>query len=81
VESLIASSVDFEHMFELAPVSLWLEDYSALKQLLDRWRAEGVTDLQATAHTEPGDAKRPKCGTDSFGSHRLMEHVTRTGSR
>jgi N-acylglucosamine 2-epimerase len=34
-----------------------------------------------TAHTEPGDAKRPKCGTDSFGSHRLMEHVTRTGSR
>jgi polar amino acid transport system substrate-binding protein len=32
-----------------------------------------------TAHTEPGDAKRPKCGIDSFGSHRLMEHVTRTG--
>src|SRR5260370_42145182 len=34
-------------MFELAPVSLWLEDYSALKQLLDQWRAQGVTDLQA----------------------------------
>ncbi len=47
MESLIASSVDFEHMFELAPVSLWLEDYSALKQLLDQWRAQGVTDLQA----------------------------------
>ena len=26
------SSADFEHMFELAPVSLWLEDYSGLKQ-------------------------------------------------
>ena len=34
-----------------------------------------------TAHTEPGDAKRPKRGNDSFGSHRLVEHVTRTGSR
>jgi diguanylate cyclase (GGDEF)-like protein len=34
-------------MFELAPVSLWLEDYSALKRLFERWRAEGVTDLRA----------------------------------
>lgn len=34
-------------MFELAPASLWLEDYSALKQLFDRWRAEGVTDLRS----------------------------------
>jgi hypothetical protein len=40
-----------------------------------------MLNMQTTAHTEPGDAKRPKCGTDSFGSHRLMEHVTRTGSR
>lgn len=41
-----SSGVDFEHMFDLAPVSLWLEDYSALKQLFDRWRAEGVTDIR-----------------------------------
>jgi diguanylate cyclase (GGDEF)-like protein len=34
-------------MFELAPVSLWLEDYSALKQVFDGWRADGVTDLRA----------------------------------
>ena len=26
-------STDFEHMFELAPVSLWLEDYSAVRRL------------------------------------------------
>ena len=25
-------------MFELAPVSLWLEDYSALKALFEQWR-------------------------------------------
>ena len=43
--SYISSGADFEHMFELAPASLWLEDFSALKQLFDRWRAEGVTDI------------------------------------
>lgn len=36
---------DFELMFESAPISLWLEDYSALKVLFDGWRAQGVTDL------------------------------------
>ena len=41
-------------MFDMAPVSLWLEDYSALKQMFDAWRAEGVTDLRAhlLAHPE-----------------------------
>ena len=28
--SLATSTADFEQMFELAPISLWLEDYSAL---------------------------------------------------
>lgn len=41
------TSADFEQLFESAPISLWLEDYSALKQLFDAWRAEGVTDLRA----------------------------------
>ena len=40
-------STDFEEMFELAPVSLWLEDYSGLRALFERWRAEGVADLRA----------------------------------
>ena len=39
-------STDFEEMFELAPVSLWLEDYSALHALFERWRAAGITDLR-----------------------------------
>ena len=34
-------------MFELAPVSLWLEDYSAVKTLFDAWRAAGISDLRA----------------------------------
>jgi len=41
------SGTAYEEMFELAPVSLWLEDYSELRALFDRWRAEGVSDLRA----------------------------------
>jgi diguanylate cyclase (GGDEF)-like protein len=43
----LADLRDDAEMFELAPVSLWLEDYSGLKRLFDLWRAEGVTDLRA----------------------------------
>jgi diguanylate cyclase (GGDEF)-like protein len=46
-DSSMPPATDFESMFDLAPVSLWLEDYSGLKQLFDRWRAEGVVDLAA----------------------------------
>jgi diguanylate cyclase (GGDEF)-like protein len=38
---------DDANMFELAPVSLWLEDYSELKILFEEWRDAGVTDLRA----------------------------------
>ncbi len=33
-------------MFDLAPVSLWLEDFSGLARLFAQWRAEGVSDLR-----------------------------------
>ncbi|KAF1046088.1 sensor domain-containing diguanylate cyclase [Xylophilus sp.] len=49
----VSSAADFEHTFDLAPVSLWLEDYSALKALFDRWRAEGVADLRAHLAGDP----------------------------
>jgi diguanylate cyclase (GGDEF)-like protein len=40
-------------MFELAPVSLWLEDYSAVKTLFDAWRAAGISDLRAYFAQDP----------------------------
>ncbi|MFY3385621.1 sensor domain-containing diguanylate cyclase [Paracidovorax sp. MALMAid1276] len=40
-------------MFELAPVSLWLEDFSQLKQLFDNWRAQGVSDIRAHLAEDP----------------------------
>lgn len=33
--------------FELSPVPLWLEDFSAIKLLLDDWRTKGVRNLRA----------------------------------
>lgn len=44
---------DFEAMFDLAPVSLWLEDYSGLRALFDGWRAEGVVDLRSHLRAHP----------------------------
>ncbi|MBS7700876.1 MULTISPECIES: GGDEF domain-containing protein [unclassified Chelatococcus] len=38
---------DDSQMFELAPVSLWLEDYSGLRRIFDDWRAAGVIDLRS----------------------------------
>ncbi len=43
----MSSSNEFESMFDVAPMSLWLEDYSGLKRLFDEWRRAGVTDLAA----------------------------------
>ncbi|MBH0238749.1 sensor domain-containing diguanylate cyclase [Methylobrevis albus] len=47
VSALGAAPGDDAEMFELAPVALWLEDYSGVRELLDGWRAEGVKDLRA----------------------------------
>ena len=46
-------------MFELAPVSLWLEDYSALKALFAQWRTDGVADLRA--HLAADSARVKQC--------------------
>ncbi len=40
-------------MFELAPVSLWVEDFSGLRQLFAQWRSAGVTDLRAWLKEDP----------------------------
>src|SRR3712207_5744270 len=37
---------DDAEMFELAPVSLWLEDYSGVKALFAQWRRDGVVSLR-----------------------------------
>ena len=46
-------SLDGAQMFELAPVSLWLEDYSAVRELFERWRGEGVADIRTFLRGDP----------------------------
>ena len=48
-------------MFERAPVSLWLEDFSGVKKLFDEWRRGGVTDLRGFLLA---DASRVKACSD-----------------
>ena len=49
----LSSAADFEHMFDLAPVSLWLEDWSGVRALLQRWKNQGVVDVQAFLRGHP----------------------------
>lgn len=44
---------DAAEMFDLAPVSLWIEDYSAVRALFEQWRAEGVGDIEGFLATDP----------------------------
>ncbi len=44
---------DSAEAFDLAPVSLWLEDYSGLKRLFAEWRDAGVTDLRTYLLDDP----------------------------
>ncbi len=44
---------DFEAMFDLAPVSLWLEDFSGLRHLFERWRGQGVENLGRHLRADP----------------------------
>jgi len=72
MSSSFSSDADFEHMFEIAPVSLWLEDYSALKQLFDRWRSEGVVDV--VEHVQ----RHPECLKQYAASLKVLKVNQRT---
>jgi diguanylate cyclase (GGDEF)-like protein len=49
---------DDAKMFDLAPVSLWIEDFSAVKALFEQWRADGVTDIKAFLAADPDRVRR-----------------------
>jgi PAS domain-containing protein len=48
---------DDAEMFDLAPVSLWLEDYSRMKSLFEEWRRSGVTELREHLLADPDRVK------------------------
>lgn len=45
-------------LFDYAPISLWEEDYSALKREFDILRAQGVTDIRAHLASDPEAVSR-----------------------
>lgn len=42
----MTDSID-SNIFELAPIAMWIEDFSAVKAQFDAWRAGGVIDLRS----------------------------------
>lgn len=49
----VPDTVGVDDFFDLTPMSLWLEDYSDLSRLFERWRTQGVTDLRAWFAADP----------------------------
>ena len=49
---------DGAEMFDLAPVSLWIEDYSAVKALFEQWRTEGIGDIKAFLAADPNRVRQ-----------------------
>lgn len=47
---------DYQTLFQLAPVSLWLEDFSAVREYFAQLRKEGVADLRAHLRANPQQA-------------------------
>ncbi|MET0707381.1 MAG: sensor domain-containing diguanylate cyclase [Tardiphaga sp.] len=46
-------SDDAAKMFDLAPVSLWIEDFSDVKALFEQWQAQGVDDIETFLLANP----------------------------
>lgn len=40
-------------IFDLAPIAMWLEDFSEVQQQLEQWRAQGVHDLRGFLAEDP----------------------------
>jgi PAS domain S-box-containing protein/putative nucleotidyltransferase with HDIG domain len=54
---LRASETRYKRLFEDSPISLWEEDYSAVKERLDLLRKEGITDLDEYFNSHPEAVK------------------------
>jgi PAS domain S-box-containing protein len=52
-EALRASEIRYQGIFNTAPMSLWDEDFSEVKALLDGLKAAGVTDFRAYLDEHP----------------------------
>jgi PAS domain S-box-containing protein/putative nucleotidyltransferase with HDIG domain len=52
-QALQASEARYKSLFEDSPISLWEEDFSAVKQRLNAWSEEGITNFQEHFKSHP----------------------------
>ena len=53
-EAIRAGEARYRHLFDNVPMSVWEEDWTRVKAMVDRLAAEGITDLDAYFRTEEG---------------------------
>jgi diguanylate cyclase (GGDEF)-like protein len=53
ITALKQAEARFHNLFTFAPISLWEEDYSAIKREFDELRSRGVTDIQDYLASNP----------------------------
>ena len=53
LHSLSLSEERFKRLFEDAPISLWEEDFSEVKKIIDQIKGEGIQDLNAYFNMHP----------------------------
>ena len=68
-------------LFEFAPISLWEEDYSGIKDIFDRLRAEGVTNLRAFLAEQPQVLAACMAGILVLNVNRRTLALFRAGSK
>jgi|GEM_PF-7046402 len=58
INSLQQSEARYRSLFEESPISLWEEDFSAVKIYLDGLRSQGITDFGAYFEQHPAELER-----------------------
>jgi diguanylate cyclase (GGDEF)-like protein len=53
VTAVKRAEMRFHHLFTYAPISLWEEDYTAIKREFDNLRSQGIKDLRTYLHSNP----------------------------
>jgi diguanylate cyclase (GGDEF)-like protein len=78
MSAVSVASDDNAKMFDLAPVSLWIEDYSDVKALFERWQAQGVDDIETFLLANPDRVR--ECSQNirilSLFGARDLDHLT-----
>ena len=79
--AVTASEARFRGLFDNAPVSLWEEDYTGIRRIFDRLRAEGVTDLRAHLAEHPEVVAACMSGIQVLNVNRRTLELFRAGSK